>query len=116
MAAYQITPKGLVTPATEKASATDFFASDLTVAVTQSLIRVSVALGSAGTFGYVLTSGAASTTPILLNGGSDLTANSEYAFEIPLRRSDTINFQHQIGASTSILKCQVDEIFEGGVF
>lgn len=116
MSAYQIAPKGLVTPATEKASATDFFASDLTVSVTQSLIRVSVALGSAGTFGYLLTSGVASTTTILFNGGSDLAANSEYTFEFPVRRSDTINFQHQIGASTSIVKCQVDEIFEGGVF
>lgn len=117
MAQYQVVSKDSVTPLTEKASAAAFFGTAIEKTSGQSYFRVSVQLGSSAVFGYKQPTSLASTLERLLNGGAELPTGCEYEFSIyGIRASQTVNFFHKGGASTSIDKCDVEEVFEGGVY
>ena len=86
---------------------TDVFTNDL-VPTRPAVYRINVAFSAA----LILYITGLSATRLILNDGFALDANELYAFDIPVRNGDTINFQ--VSAGVTIHVFDVAEIPWGG--
>lgn len=104
-----IEPKPIVdvTDQAEIQSDSDLLTTNITPIRSPSIFRLTIALNAAGVF-YVT---GLSTTRQALNDGTNLDADELYAFDIPVRAGDSINFQHSVNAIVRVLR--VDEVDAG---
>ena len=97
-----------------KAQNAEWFSSDITRTggpQFSSKYRVSLAIDAEKTVEITLNSG---TNWIKLNGGTALTANCAYIFDIPVRASDTFNVRIPDSSGATVVYCRVDEVFSEG--
>jgi hypothetical protein len=86
-------------------AATNILASDITPSDPPSVFRIFVAVNTAGVFSARITNGGA-TVGVNLNGGTALTANAAYIFDILVHSGDSVNFQHSANATLLVLRVE----------
>jgi hypothetical protein len=89
---------------------TNIFGSTLTPIAPVSVLRIYACLGTAGVLTLRRTKGAA-TVSEKLNGGTELTADAAYVFDVMLDSGETANLRSS--ASGTALKISVTELVEG---
>jgi hypothetical protein len=91
-------------------AATNILASDITPSDPPSIFRIFVAVNTAGVFSARITRDT-TTVGVNLNGGTSLTANAAYMFDILVHSGDSVNFQHS--GSGTLLVLRVEECRAG---
>lgn len=86
-------------------AATNIFTTDLTVPK-DGIVRMTVSLSVDGTLKAKVSRGG---TAVLLsyNGGSDLTANSVYIFDLMVKKGDRLNFQISVAATVNLMSAEL---------
>lgn len=107
--------QSLATPihSTSVATATDFFATDLSPHAKTgsiSLLAIGVSVAAACKVGLMISNGTTEIGPIYFNAGTDLVANALYTFSYPMAAGYTYNLRHDDAGSITVNSCVVNEI------
>ena len=88
-------------------AATDILSSTIQLAYGREVgvFRVSVSFDGAGAFSARVTK-SATTVGVDLNGGTNLTANALYTFDLPVHTGDTVNFRYSATATMLLMRVQ----------
>ena len=97
---------------TSVATATNVFASDISMSNGRSAIRVTVSVDTATKLKPRLSDGA-TIIPMILNNDTDLTADCIYTFVFGMDSSLTLNFRHDDAGSVKFYMLLIDEILGG---
>lgn len=86
---------------------TNILASDVSPVYSPAIFRIMVALSASAIFRARITRDGTTVT-VDFNAGATLTANALYAFDMPVRSGDAVNFR--LSAPATVLVLNVDEI------
>jgi hypothetical protein len=106
-------PKGTLFD-TSVATATNAFATDISMSEGRSTVRITVCVDTATKLKPRLSDGS-TTIPMILNDDTDLTADCIYTFVFGMDSSLTLNFRHDDAGSVKFYLLLIDEVTGGAI-